>query len=121
MEYVSDGEQIVEENEHDEDDKSEDKEYGEPEVEGDEEPEVGKDEEKNLWVGIQEDNEERHKKKIEILITEFQKSGESEEVTPVEPASSLQRRPERCVVGRAEMDMCLEKGPHLSRSSANQR
>ena len=37
---------------------------------------------KNPWVGIREDIEERHKKKLEALITEFQK-GDSEEVAAV--------------------------------------
>ena len=84
MEYnerdVSDDEQIVEEDEHDE---SEDEEDGEPEEEEDEEPEGEEDEEKNWWVGIREDAEEQHKKKLEALITEFQKSGDSEEVAAV--------------------------------------
>ena len=95
MEYserdVSDDEQIVED-EHDEsedeDDKSED-EDGEPEEEEDEEPEGGEDEEKNPWVGIREDVEERHKKKLEALITEFQKSGDSKEVAAVKAYNSL--------------------------------
>jgi len=33
----------------------------------------------------------------------------------------LYREDLKDVVGRTEMDMCLEKGPHLSRSSDNQR
>ena len=88
MEYserdVSDDEQIVEDKHDesaDEDDESED-EDGEPEEE-DEEPEGEEDEEKNWWVGIREDVEEQHKKKLEALITEFQKSGDSEEVAAV--------------------------------------
>ena len=113
MEYserdVSDDERIVEEDEHDksedEDDESgdeedgnpEDEEDGEPEEEEDEEleeeedeePEGEEDEEKNLWVGIREDVEEQHKKKLEALITEFQKSGDLEEVAAVKAYNSL--------------------------------
>ena len=103
MEYserdVSDDEQIVED-EHDEsededdepedeDGEPEDEEDEEPEEEEDEEPEGGEDEEKNPWVGIREDVEERHKKKLEALITEFQKSGDSEEVAAVKAYNSL--------------------------------
>ena len=71
MEYnerdVSDDEQIVEEDEHEEsedkeDDESEDEENVEPEEEEDEEPEGGDDEEKNPWVGIREQVEERQGK-----------------------------------------------------------
>ena len=95
MEYserdISDDEQIVED-EHDEsddeDDESED-EDGEPEDEEDKEPEGGEDEEKNPWVDIREDVKERHKKKLEALITEFQKSGDSEEVAAVKAYNSL--------------------------------
>ena len=80
MEYnerdVSDDEQIVEdehdESEDEEDGEPEEKEDEEPEEEENEEPEGGEDEEKNPWVGIREDVEERHKKKLEALITEFQ-------------------------------------------------
>ena len=97
MEYnerdVSDDEQIVEEDEHDEsedeDDESEDEDDGEPEDEEDEEPEEEEDEQKNPWLGIREDVEERHKKKLEALITEFQKSGDSEEVAAVKAYNSL--------------------------------
>ena len=101
MEYserdVSDDEQIVED-EHDEsEDEEDDEEDGEPEEEEDEEPEEeedeepegGEDEEKNPWVGIREDVEEQHKKKLEALITEFQKSGDSEEVAAVKAYNSL--------------------------------
>ena len=96
MEYnerdVSDDEQIVEEDEHEEsedekDDESEDKENDELEEE-DEEPEGG-DEEKNPWVGIREQVEERHKEKLEALITEFQKIGDSQEVAAVKAYNSL--------------------------------
>ena len=96
MEYerdVSDDEQIVEEDEHDEsedeDDESEDEEDGEPEEEKDEEPKGEEDEQKNPWLGIREDVEEQHKKKLEALITEFQKSGDSEEVAAVKAYNSL--------------------------------
>ena len=142
MEYnerdVSDDEQIVEdehdESEEEEDGEPEEEEDGEPEEEEDEEPEEEEDEEpegwedeeKNPWAGIREDIEEWRKKKLEALITEFQKSGDSAEVAAVKAYNSLlplymQRRPERCFDGRAEIDTCLEKGPHLSRSSGNQR
>ena len=81
----------------DEDDESEDEEDGEPEDEEDEkpeeeedkEPEGEEDEQKNPWLGIREDVEERHKKKLEALITEFQKSGDSEEVAAVKAYNSL--------------------------------
>ena len=99
---VSDDEQIVEEDEHDESEDEEDgepeeeedgepeeEEDEEPEEEEDEEPEGGEDEEKNPWVGIREDVEEQHKKKLEALITEFQKSGDSEEVAAVKAYNSL--------------------------------
>ena len=106
MEYnerdVSDDEQIVEEDEHDEsedeedgepedeeDEEPEEEEDEEPEEEEDEEPEGEEDEQKNPWLGIQEDVEERHKKKLEALITEFQKSGNSEEVAAVKAYNSL--------------------------------
>ena len=97
MEYserdVSDDEQIVEdehdESEDEEDDESQDKEDGKPEEEEDEEPEGGEDEEKNPWVGIREDVKEWHKKKFEALITEFQESGDSEEVAAVRVYNSL--------------------------------
>ena len=90
MEYnerdVSDDEQIVEEDEHEEsedeeDDESEDEENDEPELEEDEEPEGRDDEENNPWVGIREQVEERHKEKLEALITEFQKIGDSQKMT----------------------------------------
>ena len=81
MEYnerdVSDDEQIVE----DEHDESEHEDNAEPEDE--------EDEQKNPWLGIREDVEERHKKKLEALITEFQKSGDSEEVAAVKAYNSL--------------------------------
>ena len=96
MEYskrdVSDDKQIVEEDEHDE---SEDEEDGEPEEEEDEEPEEEEDEEpegeedEKKSMGRGEDVEERHKKKLEALITEFQKSGDSEEVAAVKVYNSL--------------------------------
>ena len=97
MEYnerdVNDDEQIVEdehdESEDEEDGEPEEKEDEEPEEEENEEPEGGEDEEKNPWVGIREDVEERHKKKLEALITEFQKSGDSEEVVAVKAYNSL--------------------------------
>ena len=109
MREVSDDEQIVEEDDYDEsedkeDDESEDKEDDEsededgepeeeedeePEVEDDEEPEGGEDDEKNPRLGIRQDVEERHKKKLEALITEFQKSGDSEEVAAVKAYNSL--------------------------------
>ena len=41
------------------------------------------------------------------MIAEFQKSGDSQEA--VKPASSLQTRAERCVVGRSEMDPIYRK------------
>ena len=94
MEYnerdVSDDEQIVEEDEHEEsedeeDDESEDEENDEPEEEEDEEPEGGDD----PWVGIREQVEERHKEKLEALITEFQKIGDSREVAAVKTYNSL--------------------------------
>ena len=98
---ASDDEQIVEVDEHDEsddeeDDESEDEEDGEPEEEEDEKPEEeedeepgGGDDEKNPWLGIREDVEERHKQKLEDLITEFQKSGDSEEVAAVKAYNNL--------------------------------
>ena len=91
---VSDEEQIVEEDEDDEsedkeDDETEDEENDEPEEEEDEEPEGGDDEEKNPWAGIQEQVEERHKEKLEALITEFQKIGDSQEVAAVKAYNSL--------------------------------
>ena len=73
----------LDESEDEEDDKSEEEEDDEPEEEEDEEPEGGEDERTNPWVGIREDVEEGHKKKLEALITEFQKSGDSEEVAAV--------------------------------------
>ena len=105
MEYnerdVSDDEEIVEdehdESEEEEDGEPEEEEDGEPEEEEDEEPEEEEDEEpegwedeeKNPWAGIREDIEEWRKKKLEALITEFQKSGESEEVAAVRAYNSL--------------------------------
>ena len=98
MEYnerdVSDDEQIVDDNEHDEsedeeDGEPEDEEDGEPEEDEDKETEEEEDEEKNPWVGIREDVEEWHKKKLEALITEFQESGDSEEVAAVKAYNSL--------------------------------
>ena len=97
MEYnerdISDDKEIVEdehdESEEEEDDESEEEEDGEPEEEEGEEPEGGEDEEKNPWAGIREDIQERHKKKLEALTTEFQKSGDSEEVATVKAYNSL--------------------------------
>jgi len=100
MEYqerdVTDDEQIVEEDEHNKDneyeepeDKSEDEEDDEPEEEEDEEPERGGDEEKNPWVAIQDEVKERHKEKIEALITKFQEIGDSQEVAAVKAYNSL--------------------------------
>ena len=98
MEYnerdIGDDQQMVEEDEHEEsedeeDDETEDEENDEPEDEEDEEPEGGVDEEKNPWVGIREQVEERHKEKLEALITEFQKIGDSPEVAAVKAYNSL--------------------------------
>ena len=80
MEYnerdISDDEQIVEEDEHYEDNKNEEQEeeeHDEPEDEEYEELEGGEGVEKNPWVGIQDKVEEWHKEKLEALISEFQK------------------------------------------------
>ena len=75
--------------EGEEDEEPEGEEDEEPEEEEDEEPEGEEDEEKKQWVGIREDIEERHKKKLEALITEFQKCGDSEEVAAVKAYNSL--------------------------------
>ena len=59
MEYnernVSDEEQIVDEDEHDEENAYE-------------EPEDEEDEDENLWIGIRDEVEERHREKLEDAI-----------------------------------------------------
>jgi len=60
-----------------------------PEEEEHEEPEGEVDEEENPWVGIQDEVEERHKEKLEALITEFQKIGDSREVAAVKAYNNL--------------------------------
>ena len=82
MEYnekdVSDDEQIVVEDEHEQ-----------WEDEEDDEPEEEEDEEKNPWVDIREEVKEPHKKKLEALITKFQKIGNSQELAGVKAYNSL--------------------------------
>ena len=85
---VSDDEQIVGEDKHNQDNK--DEEPGEKsEEEDDDEPEEEEDEEENLWVGIRDEVEEQQKEKLEALIAEFQKSGNSQKVAAVKAYDSL--------------------------------
>ena len=44
---------------------------------------------KNPWVGIQDEVKERHKEKLDSLISEFQKIGDSQEVAAVKAYNSL--------------------------------
>ena len=85
---VSDDEQIVGEDQHYQDSKDEEP-REKSEEEDDDEPEEEEDEEENLWVGIRDEVEEQQKEKLEALIAEFHRSGNSQEVVAVNAYDSL--------------------------------